>query len=94
METTDTITSDLDSRGGMQPEPTRSEGPEASPEAAPQASDGRPDLCRDIRGLAYVEYLVVLCLVTVIGAVSVAGLGVPLLRLFRYARMILALPVP
>lgn len=45
-------------------------------------------------GVVFVEYVALLTLVTVIGAVSVVGLGVPLLRLYRFAQMILSLPVP
>lgn len=56
---------------------------------------------RDARGLAasqsgvvFVEYVALLTLVTVIGTVSVVGLGVPLLRLYRFAQMVLSLPIP
>lgn len=45
-------------------------------------------------GVVFVEYVALLLLVTVIGAVSVVGLGVPLLKLYRFAQMILSLPVP
>jgi hypothetical protein len=54
----------------------------------------RSDLGRDVCGVIYVEYLILLCLVTLIGAGAVAALGLPLLRLFRYAEMLLLLPVP
>ena len=45
-------------------------------------------------GVAFVEYTALLLLVTVIGAVSVFGLGVPLLNMFRHAQAILSLPIP
>lgn len=45
-------------------------------------------------GVVFVEYVALLLLVTVIGAVAVVGLGVPLLKLYRFAQMILSLPVP
>lgn len=51
-------------------------------------------LATSARGIVFVEYVALLLLVTVIGAVSVVGLGVPLLKLFRFAQMILSLPVP
>ena len=45
-------------------------------------------------GVVFVEYVALLTLVTVIGSVSVVGLGIPLLRLFRFAQMVLSLPIP
>jgi Flp pilus assembly pilin Flp len=51
-------------------------------------------LLTDRSGAAYVEYLSLLSLVTLIGAAGVAGLGLPLLRLFRYAELMLLLPMP
>ena len=51
-------------------------------------------LASSTSGVVFVEYVALLTLVTVIGAVSVVGLGVPLLRLYRFAQMILSLPVP
>ena len=49
---------------------------------------------RDTRGAAYVEYLALLTLVTLVGAGAVAALGIPLLRLYRFAEVILLLPAP
>jgi Flp pilus assembly pilin Flp len=49
---------------------------------------------RDQRGAAYVEYLALLTLVTLVGAGAVAALGIPLLRLYRFAEVILLLPAP
>lgn len=51
-------------------------------------------LARSVSGVVFVEYVALLLLVTVTGAASVVALGVPLLRLYRYAQMILSLPVP
>ena len=48
----------------------------------------------DRRGAVYVEYLALLTLVTLIGSAATAALGIPLLRLFRYAEMIIVLPIP
>lgn len=45
-------------------------------------------------GIVFVEYVALLLLVTVIGAVSVVSLGVPLLKLYRFTQMILSLPIP
>lgn len=45
-------------------------------------------------GAISVEYIALLSLVTLIGAASIVGLGIPLLNLFRYAETIIALPVP
>lgn len=48
----------------------------------------------DKKGAAYVEYLALLTLVTLVGAGAVAALGIPLLRLYRFAEVILLLPAP
>jgi len=45
-------------------------------------------------GSVFVEYVALLLLVTVIGAVSVVSLGVPLLKLYRFTQMVLSLPIP
>ena len=54
----------------------------------------RPSLLRDERGVAMVEYVTLLCLVTVAGAAAVAALGVPLIQLFRYVQTVIAMPIP
>jgi hypothetical protein len=46
------------------------------------------------KGVAYVEYVTLLALVTVVGAVAVFGLGAPLLSTYRYAQLILSIPIP
>lgn len=45
-------------------------------------------------GVATVEYIILVCLVSLVGAVAVAGLGVPLLESYRYSQLIIGLPVP
>ncbi|MGE0790776.1 MAG: hypothetical protein AB7S26_34195 [Sandaracinaceae bacterium] len=45
-------------------------------------------------GVVFVEYVALLTLVTIVGAISVLSLGVPLLKLYRFAQMVLSLPIP
>jgi Flp pilus assembly pilin Flp len=54
----------------------------------------KQSVVRDRRGAAYVEYLALLTLVTLVGAGAVAALGIPLLRLYRFAEVIILLPAP
>ncbi len=54
----------------------------------------RRRLTEDTRGVAYVEYVTLLALVTVIGSAAVYSVGLPLLQNFRYAQAILAMPIP
>ena len=49
---------------------------------------------RSQKGVVTTEYLALLSFVTILGAASIAALGVPLVRLFRYAATIIALPMP
>ncbi|HWM84469.1 MAG TPA: hypothetical protein VNO33_01500 [Kofleriaceae bacterium] len=49
---------------------------------------------RDVGGAVYVEYLILLSVVSLAGATALVGLGLPLLRLFRYAETLIALPIP
>lgn len=58
-----------------------------------KASSSR-ELLSSTSGVVFVEYVALLTLVTVIGAVAVVGLGVPLLKLYRFAQMVLSLPIP
>ncbi len=59
------------------------------------ASRGQADgLAANERGVAMVEYVTLLCLVTLIGAATVVALGVPLMQLFRYVQMVIAMPIP
>ena len=52
------------------------------------------DLYLDDRGVASVEYLVVLTLVALVGSAAVLALGIPLVRAFRFAQLFIALPFP
>jgi len=54
----------------------------------------RKSLLADQSGVAMVEYVTLLLLVTVIGASAVAALGVPLIQLFRYVQTVIAMPIP
>ncbi|HTE51109.1 MAG TPA: hypothetical protein VK698_09595 [Kofleriaceae bacterium] len=51
-------------------------------------------MVRDEHGAIYVEYLSLLTLVTLAGAAAALALGLPLLRLFRYAELLIVLPIP
>ncbi len=55
---------------------------------------GAEGLAASERGVAMVEYVTLLCLVTLIGAATVVALGVPLMQLFRYVQMVIAMPIP
>jgi Flp pilus assembly pilin Flp len=48
----------------------------------------------DQRGLVMAEYGVVLVLVSLVTALALASLGVPLFSLYSYTEFILGLPVP
>ena len=54
----------------------------------------RSALRRDTRGVTYVEYVVLLCLVTIVGAASVSALGYPLIQTYRFAQLVLGAPIP
>ncbi len=58
------------------------------------AENRKSGLTRNDRGAVFVEYITVLCLVTLVGAAAVAALGLPLLRLFRYVQAVILLPIP
>ena len=60
----------------------------------PMTANKTPHLLSDRRGAAYVEYLALLTLVTLIGSAATAALGLPLLRMFRYAETLIVLPIP
>jgi hypothetical protein len=51
-------------------------------------------LLHDTRAVVYVEYIGLLSLVTLGGALSVYAVGAPLLQTFRYAQLIVSLPIP
>ncbi|QQR90972.1 MAG: hypothetical protein IPJ88_04370 [Myxococcales bacterium] len=46
------------------------------------------------RGAIYAEYITLVVLVTLIAALLVAGLGIPLVRQYDLARTILLAPIP
>jgi Flp pilus assembly pilin Flp len=56
----------------------------------------RPEesLIEDTSGVAFAEYTILLGLVTVIGAVAVFSVGLPLYQTFRFAQLLVALPIP
>ena len=45
-------------------------------------------------GAVFVEYMVLIVTVTVIGAVATFSLGAPFLNMFRQAQAFLSLPIP
>lgn len=51
-------------------------------------------LLRDREGSVYVEYLVILCLVSIGAAFAIAVCGVMLLHLLHYQQTTILLPVP
>lgn len=51
-------------------------------------------LLRSASGVVFVEYVALMTLVTLIGAISTFTLGVPLLKMYRFAQMIISLPMP
>lgn len=58
----------------------------------PQPSASR--LLVSTSGVIFVEYVALVLLVTVIGAVAVVSVGLPLLKLYRFTQMMLSLPFP
>ncbi len=63
--------------------------------AKPSASEARKRSLRASEGgVVMVEYVTLLCLVTITGAATVMALGVPLMQLFRYVQMVIAMPIP
>ncbi len=59
-----------------------------TPEVAVQS------LRADVRGIATVEYVTLLVLVTLGGAAAVLALGVPFVKMFRFQQLLIALPFP
>ena len=51
-------------------------------------------LLEDERAVAYVEYVTLLSLVSVSGAIAIFAVGAPLLTTFGYAQVILSLLFP
>jgi hypothetical protein len=52
------------------------------------------ELARETRGAMFVEYVALLCLVTVGGAAAVVTLGAPLVALARFTQLVVGLPIP
>lgn len=60
----------------------------------PQRSQSLGVLARDSRGAIFVEYVALLCLVTVGGSAAVVTLGAPLVALARFTQLVVGLPIP
>jgi hypothetical protein len=58
------------------------------------ASLGAPFLGKATRGVAFVEYVILLCLVVVGGSTALYSLGLPLVRMARFSQFVLGLPIP
>jgi len=53
-----------------------------------------PSLSTSTRGVAFAEYVILLCMVVIGGAAGIASLGVPLMRFARFSQLVLGLPIP
>ena len=53
-----------------------------------------PWIGRATRGAAFVEYVILLCLVVVGGSTALYSLGLPLVRMARFSQFVLGLPIP
>ncbi len=58
------------------------------------SSEDAPSLGRATRGVAFVEYVILLCLVVVGGSTALYSLGLPLMRMARFSQFVLGLPIP
>lgn len=63
-------------------------------EGMPERSRSLGELARESRGAIFVEYVALLCLVTVGGAAAVVTLGAPLVALARFTQLVVGLPIP
>jgi len=52
------------------------------------------NLAADTEGSTFVEYLIVLTTVSLLGSFAIVMVGVPFLHTFRYAQFVLTLPIP
>ncbi len=52
------------------------------------------ELLEDESGVAYVEYVILLSLVTVLGSVAVFSVGLPFFTTYRFTQLLVALPFP
>ena len=58
------------------------------------ATRGIGEVGGDSRGAIFVEYVALLCLVSVGGAAAVVVLGAPLVALARFTQLVVGLPIP
>jgi Flp pilus assembly pilin Flp len=49
---------------------------------------------RDERGAVFAEYVVVLLLVSLLVAIAVGTIGLPLFNLYLYTEILIGLPIP
>ena len=55
----------------------------------------RPDsLLRNERGAVFAEYAVVMVAVTLVTAIAIGALSIPLFNLYSFAEILIGLPVP
>jgi hypothetical protein len=67
------------------------EGPAAPVKAAENGAD---ELAKQTRGSVFVEYLALLCLVTLGGSAALVSLGAPLIHYYRVTQLVLGLAIP
>jgi hypothetical protein len=53
-----------------------------------------PWIGKATRGVAFVEYVILLCVVVLGGATALYSLGLPLVRMARFSQFVLGLPIP
>ena len=51
-------------------------------------------MLRDERGAVFAEYVVVLLLATLVVAIAVGSLGLPLYELYLFSESLIGLPIP
>lgn len=56
--------------------------------------NGAGELVAQTRGSVFVEYLALLCLVTLGGSAALVSLGAPLVHYYRVTQLVLGLPIP
>ena len=71
-----------------------SRGIVAEGSAVRSAQNGGEELARHTRGSVFVEYLALLCLVTLGGSAALLSLGAPLVHFYRVTQLVLGLPIP
>ena len=55
---------------------------------------GEQELLEDESGVAYVEYVVLLVFVTMLGALAIWSVGLPFYNTYRFTQLMVALPFP